>query len=172
MKSQKIRKDVQFIRPPNRDVPPEPQSPLWLFNIQMVDFVRVDKKTGVITPVEWPSQATHHLQPTSWNTLDRVDVSSRGKAVIPNGKCAYALSVCLMPMKPVRKQYKLQARAKLNPEMPAYIPTLPLARKRVVLAQLFQLCDVPKKYSKALKTARNDECDGFYKAIVQSSKEL
>lgn len=142
----------------------KPGSLLYLFNVELVDFVR-QLPDGTYVPVEWPKDATHELHPTKWNNPRDYKPNGHGKIQMPDG---YALSVCAEPL--VRRGMLARGRAvkirrELPAERPAYLADGGVAGKRSVLWWMVQQmkADVTKRF--VLK-ATSEQCDTLYRNLM------
>lgn len=138
---------------------------LKLFNNGLFDFAK-EVGDGEYEGVDWPTQATHHLVPTSWNSDRLYKPNSHGKKQKPLG---FALSVCAVPLhRKFRLRGKLvQVRATLPPvkERPIYVAAGDLDGKRSVLRWMIeaQRAKVSKRF---LAKASSAQLDVLYRNLL------
>lgn len=136
---------------------------LRLFNLELVDFVRLEKD-GTYTPVEWPKDATHYLRPTAWNNPKDYKVNGHGQKQMPDG---YALAVCAEPMsRPARlsRGSPVKIIRPLPENAPAYKGDGGLSGKRSVLQ--WMVAAMRAKVTKTfLKSATSQQCDTLYRNL-------
>lgn len=130
-----------------------------LFNEELVDFVRkVDDTT--YEAVEWPSQATHQLVPTSWNKEDKH----------PNAP-KLALSVCAVPLRRRVRQTAVVVRKPFPKGAPAYVPSKSVTARRNILRFLVVAMKA-KVAPTVLDKMNSTELNLFYQALIRASRNL
>lgn len=124
---------------------------------------------GSYVGVEWPSEATHHLNPTWWDTEANKTPSERWRAPVPGN----ARAVCAVPIKHVYRAAKIKVRRSLPKcvaKWPPYRIEFSEKSKRMVLLQYASLCGVFRQFHAKIKKMESKACDAFLKDIVKASR--
>lgn len=138
-----------------------------LFN-QGFDFAKL-QKDGTYVGVEWPCDASHHLNATVWDTEANKTPSERWRTPVPG----QARAVCAVPIKRVFRAAKFavkKALPKSPKNWPPYKTDLAESGKRKVLLKYVALCGVYRKFAAKIRKMSSVECDAFLKEIVKASR--
>lgn len=157
---------TQFLHPVSQPGPTDGISLLELYNIQLVDFIRV-RKDGRVEAVHMEGQATHQLIPTAENKFP--PSKDRRDHLWKPGQEGYALAVCLEPLRPRLKASPLKIKHRFPRKAPAYSPQAGIVGKRAVLRVIVKKTGVTGILPK-LKRFSSGDCDHLYDQLIRASR--